>query len=189
MILNNKEFIICKDQYRFGFEKINIENMKNTIKKKKKGSFIILDEEIYIKQYDTTKISEIKTIINDKIKKEFNSDNYLIHFCIDNKEKKTFIYAIKGGDRLMPFLDYLNKIKVTPIQFLMLKNIRKNIKKRNFKALIEIKDKHYYIEVKNNIIIKNLLFSIDEKIIEEKDIIKGKFDYPFKYKNLIIEEV
>ena len=67
MILNNKEFIICKDQYRFGFEKINIENMKNTIKKKKKGSFIILDEEIYIKQYDTTKISEIKTIINDKI--------------------------------------------------------------------------------------------------------------------------
>ena len=89
----------------------------------------------------------------------------------------------------MPFLDYLNKIKVTPIQFLMLKNIRKNIKKRNFEALIEIEDKHYYIEVKNNIIIKNLLFSIDEKIIEEKDIIKGKFDYPFKYKNLIIEEV
>ena len=46
MILNNKEFIICKDQYRFGFEKINIENMKDTIKKKKKGSFIILDEQL-----------------------------------------------------------------------------------------------------------------------------------------------
>lgn len=189
MILNNKEFIICKDKYKFGYEKIDIENIKAEVKKKKRGDFIILDEEIYIKQYDTTKISQIKYIINNQIKKEFNSDNYLIHFCIDHKNKKTFIYAIKGGDRLRPFLDYINKIKVTPIQFLILKNIRKNIKKRNFKALIKIEDKYYYIQVENNIIIKNLLLNINENNVENENIIKGKFDYPFKYKNLMIQEV
>ena len=189
MILNNKKIIICKDHYRFGFEKASLENIKSIVKKKKKGDFIILDEELYIKQYDTTKSLEIKYIINNKIKVEFNSDNYLIHHLKDDKEKKTYIYAIKGGDKLMPFLDYINKIKVTPIQFLLLKYIKRSIKKRNFEALIEVKNKFYYIQVKNNIIIKNLLFDVDDESIRNKDIIEGKFDYPFKYKNLLIKEV
>lgn len=189
MILNNKKIIICKDHYRFGFEKASLDNIKNIVKKKKKGDFIILDEELYIKKYDTTKTPEIKYIINNKIKSEFNSDNYLIHYLKDYKEKKTYIYAIKGGDKLMPFLDYINKIKVTPIQFLLLKYIKRSIKKRNFEALIEVKDKFYYIEVENNIIIKNLLFNLDDKNIKNQNIIEGKFNYPFKYKNLLIKEV
>lgn len=188
MIKNNKKFIICKGQYKYGVEKIELENIKTEIQKSRSGDFIILDEEIYIKEYNTIKIREIKRIINNEIKQEFNSDDYLIHFSIDYKEKKTFIYAIKGGDKIMPFLDYIKKIKVMPIQFLILKRIRRNIKKKNFKSLIKVDDKYYYIEVRNNIIIKNLLLKSKEDNIKSHNIITGKFYYPFKNKNLIIGE-
>ncbi len=188
MIKNNKKFIICKNQYQDGIKRIGLENIKAEIQKSKSGNFIILDEEIYIKEYNTIKIREIKCIINNEIKQEFNSDDYLIHFSIDYKDKKTFIYAIKGGDKIIPFLDYIKKIKVIPIQFLILKRIRKNIKKKNFESIIEVNDKYYYIEVKNNIIIKNLLLKSKEGNIKNYNIITGKFNYPFKNKNLIIGE-
>lgn len=188
MIKDNKMFIICKNQYKYGIENIGLENIKAQVKRNRSGNFIILDEEIYIKEYNTIKIKEIRYIIENEIKQELNSDDYLIHFNIDYKNKKTFIYAIKGGDKIMPFLDYIKKIKVTPIQFLILKRIRRNIKKKNFESIIEVNDKYYYIKVKNNIIIKNLLFTSKEDNIKKGNIITGKFVYPFKNKNLIIGE-
>lgn len=188
MIKDNKRFIICKHQYRDGMENIELENIKSQVKRNRSGNFIILDEEIYIKEYNTIKIKEIKYIIDNEIKQELSSDDYLIHFSIDYKGRKTFIYAIKGGDKLSPFLDYIKKIKVTPIQFLILKGIRRNIKKKNFESVIEVNDKYYYIKVKNNIIIKNLLFTSKEDSIKNNNIITGKFGYPFKNKNLIIGE-
>lgn len=188
MIRSKKEIFIFKNKYKYGEESIDIEDIKSEVIKSRNNKFLILDEEIYIKEYNKTKIKDIKLIIENEVKQEFDSDDYLIHFSVDYKNKKTLIYAIKGGVKILPFLDYIKRIEVNPIQFLILKYVRKKIRKQNFESIIEIEGKYYYIKVRNNRIIRNLVAISKDEIETIDNVVLGKFEFPFKSKNLIIGE-
>lgn len=187
MIFKEKIITINKNKYMYNGESKHLKDIINEVKKNKKANFVILDEELYIKEYDTTKRSEIKNIINNEIKKEFNNDDYLIHFTIDRKNKKTFIYAIKGGNRIVPFIKDIKKIKVKPIQFILIKFLKEKIGKRKFESLIEVNEKYYFLEVNNNFIIKSSIHLSNEEFLSFKNIILAKFEFPYKKQNLIIE--
>ena len=93
MIKSKKEILIFKNKYKYGEEILGIEDIKSEVIKSRNSKFLILDEEIYIKEYNKTKITDIKILIENEIKQEFSSDDYLIHFSVDYKNKKTLIYG------------------------------------------------------------------------------------------------
>lgn len=189
MILREKIITINKNKYMYNGENKHLKDIINKVKKNKKANFIILDEELYIKEYYTIKKTEVKNIINNEVKNEFNNDDYLIHFDIDRKNNKTFIYAIKGGNKIDPFIRYVRKIKVNPIQFILIKFLKEKIKKRDFKSLVDVNGKYYFIKVSNGFIIKSSIHLSNEEFFLLKDIILAKFEFPYKKQNLIIGEM
>lgn len=155
--------------------------------KKKKGKFLILDEEIFIKEIKYIKAKSIEDYVEKEIKKEFNTEDYLFHYVVDKKEGKIIVYAIKGLNKINPFIKYVKKLSILPIQFRIAKLIMNNLKGKTFKALICIEGVYYYIKVNNGNIIENNIVS-DRSMLEiEENTIFGKFEYPFSKNELVLE--
>ncbi|MGL4569707.1 MAG: hypothetical protein ACRCVJ_01420 [Clostridium sp.] len=185
MQLNN-EIIIYKENYRY-LDKNDLKDIKKDIIKRKFGNFLILEEEIYITEVDFIRYKEIEEYIEKEIKKEFNTSDYLFHYVVYKKEKKGVIYAIKGGNKINHLLKFIKKIKVTPIQFKLIKLIRKKIKNDTFNALIDVEGKFYYLEVVCGILRHNRI--IEDKTqfeSENKQFIEGILTYPFTKKELVL---
>ncbi|WP_024615024.1 hypothetical protein [Clostridium sp. Ade.TY] len=162
----------------------NSLNLRNKLNAK----VFILDEELYIKEYLKTKKKEIYNIIENDIKSELNTEDYLIDFKIDKSINITYIYAIKGGNKISKILDYIKNIEVVPIQFQIIDFIKKEKKENTFKAIIDINKKGYFIEVLNGNLINNKIYNNYNLENLSSDILIGKFDYPFNKKSFILKE-
>ncbi|AIY85118.1 hypothetical protein U729_2647 [Clostridium baratii str. Sullivan] len=182
-----KEIIVYKDSYKLR-EKINLSEIKEEIIKKKKGKFLILDEEIFIKEIKYIKVKSIEDYVEKEIKKEFNTSDYLFHYIVNKKEEKIIIYAIKGVNKINPFIKYVNKLRVLPIQFRLTKIIMGSLKSKTFKSIIYIEDKYYYIKVSDGNIIENSIVKDINMLKVEDNIIYGTFKYPFSKKELVLEK-
>ncbi|MDU4910521.1 hypothetical protein [Clostridium baratii] len=182
-----KEIIVYKDSYKLR-EKINLSEIKEEIIKKKKGKFLILDEEIFIKEVKYIKVKSIEDYVEKEIKKEFNTSDYLFHYIVNKKEEKIIIYAIKGVNKINPFTKYVNKLRVLPIQFRLTKIIMGSLKSKTFKSIIYIEDKYYYIKVSDGNIIENSIVKDINMLKVEDNIIYGTFKYPFSKKELVLEK-
>ncbi|WP_338630227.1 hypothetical protein [Clostridium baratii] len=167
---------------------MNLSEIKEEIIKKKKGKFLILDEEIFIKEVKYIKVKSIEDYVEKEIKKEFNTSDYLFHYIVNKKEEKIIIYAIKGVNKINPFIKYIKKLRVLPIQFRLTKLIMSSLKSKTFKSIICIEEKYYYIKVSDGNIIEN-------SIVKDKNILRvggntvyGKFRYPFSKNELVLEK-
>lgn len=165
-----------------------MNEIKEEVIKKKKGKFLILDEEIFIKEIKYIKVKNIEGHVEKEIKKEFNTSDYLFHYIINKKEEKIIIYAIKGLNKINPFIKYVRKLSVLPIQFRLTKLIMNNLKSKTFKSLICIEDKYYYIKVDNGNIIENNIVSDRDILKIEENAVYGKFKYPFSKNELVLEK-
>ena len=169
-------------------EKINLSEIKEEIIKKKKGKFLILDEEIFIKELKYIKVKSIEDYVEKEIKKEFNTEDYLFHYVVDKKDGKIIVYAIKGLNKINPFIKYVKKLSILPIQFRLAKLIMNNLKDKTFNALICIEGGYYHIKVNNGNIIENNIVR-DRNMLEiEENTIFGKFEYPFSKNELVLEK-
>lgn len=186
-MVNENNILVNKNNYIFNEEVYKLDSLKKDIKKKRSGSFIILDEEIYIRIIEDNRKKNLINIIKKEIKEEFKSEDYLLHFDIDKKRKKGLVYAIKGGKRITPLIYNFKNIKVLPIQFLILKLLKKKINKKDFSALIEFNKTYYFIKSINGLLYENSIINNIDNIEKNIDI-KGSFKYPFKMKNINLEE-
>ncbi|MEG1004130.1 hypothetical protein [Clostridium sp.] len=182
----NKEIIIYKENYKY-LDKNDLKDIKKDIIKRKFGDFLILEEEIYITEVDFIKGKEIEEYIEKEIKKEFKTSDYLFHYVVCKKENKGVIYAMKGGNKINNLLKFIKKIKVTPIQFKLIKLIKRKIKNSTFNALIDVEGKFYYLEVVSGILRHNRIIE-DKGQCESgnKQLIEGILTYPFSKKELVL---
>lgn len=148
----------------------------------------MLDEEIFIKEIKYAKVKSIDDYVEKEIKKEFNTSDYLFHYIVDKKEEKIIIYAIKGLNKINPFIKYVKKLNILPIQFRLTKLIINSLRNKSFKSLINIEDKYYYIKVSNGNIVENSIVKDRKMLNVEDNIVYGKFKYPFSKKELVLEK-
>ena len=181
----NKEILEIN---KFGYVYKGQQNSLN-LHNKLNAKVFILDEEIYIKEYLEINKKKISNIIDNDIKGEFNEDDYLLDFKVDKKLNKTYIYAVKGGNKISQVLNNIRKLKVIPIQFQIINLIIKMKKLNTFKAVIKVYENWYFVEVVNGYLINNKIYSNFNLKDSLDNILVGKISFPFNKKSFILEEV
>lgn len=156
--------IIEKNKYVFKgkiYEDNEIESIINKFGKSIR--VIILAENPLIKICEKIDINTNKDMEKDIINNLIIDDDTLVDYIVDKKFKKIYIYSIKQGMKVSRILDKADKMIVEPIQYVLIRIIKKSFKyKKNYKALVKVNNYLYFIWVQSG----KLIYS---KTIEERE--------------------
>lgn len=155
-IENNK--YLLKDKI---FESFDIEHLQKQIKNNLK--IIILGENLWIKKMECENKNYEKFIEEEiKLLNDPNGD-LLYHNQKDKKNKRVFIYSIKGKKLVEKIIINKKNIEIIPIQFLILNKLLKNNRGLSYlTVIVRVKMCYYIISVNNEIIINSYIVNSEE---------------------------
>jgi hypothetical protein len=174
--------LISKNTLTYNGLAYDYKSFFENIKLLKKRCILILDEDVYIKKVNINS----KKILNEdieKIKEEsFGKDEeYLIDYKINEKGGILYIYAIKGGMKVLKVCDGANKAQVIPLQMYVMEKLRKKIKEKSYKCVFTYNDIYYYYSFKEG-------FVEESRVYKDVDILLEKISKVESQDILYIEE-
>lgn len=181
------------------YKKNTYQNVFDIDLKKRNLKLTLYDRNIVIRKYSDIKSkSDSIKLLNTTILEDLPvQDNILLHHEFDKKERSLYVYSINGSQVINELSKDANKLKVEPIQFRLINKFNKKYKGiKEYSLLVYIKQKYYFIKVKNKFIIFSYLGEKLDNILQylqnskrlyvDKSISSKKFecvDY-IKYINL-----
>ena len=146
--------------------------------KNKKIKIILLNKVVSITKFNDIKNKKqtMKTLKDKKIEELYKQKNVLIHYSYSDKLKKLFFYYLMGNDLVESIAKQTNNLIVEPIEFLVIKLIkRKRPFLRNYKYIFNFFKKIYYIEVKDFNLDKSKIYDSFNELQEKEFIFKDTF--------------
>ncbi|PRR82948.1 hypothetical protein [Clostridium vincentii] len=138
-------------------EKILIYKEKNydymdflkNIKVARKRIIVILDENLYINIVDIR--CEKKTnekIACETIKESFgNGNDLLFNYEVSQDLQKLYIYGVKGGIKLAELCKGASKIRIFPLQLLVVKKLKYRIQEKSWQCIFKYMNRYYYCSI------------------------------------------
>lgn len=158
----------------------------DVIKKYSSIKIFILEQDIFTTYVLESKFRNLSKTVEENVITLFNEDeDCLVHYE-EAERGKYIVYSLKGGRRVEALCKKSNAIKVIPIQFKLLNNIRNRIKEKEYSFLYYLDKGIYYTRIKGNKIIKSYFKNSIEDILSS---IEGELPLYFYEDERINEEV
>lgn len=113
-----KKLILYKNEYFYKGKKYSSLEINKLLPKLGKSlKIIILGDSILINTFQYTTENFEKSFNEVMNRPELNDANILVHYSINKKMKKLYVYSLKQGININNLSKNINHLKVIPIQF------------------------------------------------------------------------
>jgi hypothetical protein len=130
--------------------------------KNKKVEVVIIDKELFVKEFEFTSGKQLKNFFHKDIKVAFETAKFLFHYeIIKSRNKiKLILYGINASDKLKEIWQKYKVKKVLPIQYLLVYAVKKVSKESSFVVIYSLKESLYIVDVEHGHIQYNRLFKM-----------------------------
>ncbi|GAB6170336.1 hypothetical protein JCM1393_27960 [Clostridium carnis] len=176
-----KNIYIEEEYYIYNGKKYEFSNQKE-INRVLKGNIniLILGEQLLIKKYNLeSNIDNLEKYVDDIIKREFRIySDMLFHYEYIKDLDILYLYSIKRGKEAEILGSKAKKLNVIPIQFLIKNKIKLKFDLTKVYTIIsKYRDKYYLLEIRNGLIVNNIVSNLKEDIEIYLNNNKGERDF------------